>query len=288
MNTWTPPLRPVPESWDEAGWKRFGQQDFIPVVSRPRLTQVSTVKAEPVSWLWENRVPFGALTLLDGHPDTGKSSITLDLAARLSTGRRMPDGSRCDAIGSTLLLSTEDTLAQPVRDRLEVAGADLERVYGLEATDEGDDLSHFLTFPRDCGVLEQAIGVTGARLVVIDPIMGHLSGDVNSNSDQEVRRALNPLVRIATSTGAAIVLVRHLRKPERRQHSAPHWLDGGGSSGGFGIARSGLQAVIDPEDESTRTLYTVKCNWGQRGRPIDYAFLPSKSGVCGRIRWIPR
>jgi RecA-family ATPase len=252
----------------------------------PSITQVAKVQSQPVEWLWENRIPMAALTLLDGHPDTGKSTITLDLAARLSTGRRMPDGTR-GVEGSTLLLSTEDTLARPVRQRLEAVDANLERIYGLEATDELRPLGGPLVFPEDYLVLKGAILLTDAKLVVIDPIMGHLSHTVNSNADQEVRRALNPLVQVATWTGAAILLVRHLRKPERKKSETPSWLEGGGSSGGFGIVRAGLVTMRDEDDTSLCTLHQTKHNYGQWARPVDYTFEDTAHGV-GRLRWLPR
>ena len=216
--TWEPTLQPVPPPWDDKGWLTFGDRaptnDWGEPQAAPLITCVDNVIPEPISWLWEHRIPLGALTLLDGHPSTGKSTITLDLASRLSGGRRMPDGSR-GFQGATLLLSTEDTLAKPIRERLEACGALLQHVYGLEVQDEREPFGRPAVFPEDVNILHQAILHTEAKLVVVDPIMAHLSSTVSANADQEVRRALTPLVRVATATGAAILLVRHLRKPER-------------------------------------------------------------------------
>ncbi len=54
-------------------------------------TLVSQVREEAIRWLWPGRIPLGKLTLLDGDPGLGKSLVTLDLVARLTTGRAMPD-----------------------------------------------------------------------------------------------------------------------------------------------------------------------------------------------------
>src|SRR5207253_3230899 len=62
----------------------------------------------PVPWLWPGRIAAGRLTLIDGDPDQGKSFVTLDLAARLTAGRELPDGSRSSEPLSVLLLSGED------------------------------------------------------------------------------------------------------------------------------------------------------------------------------------
>jgi putative DNA primase/helicase len=53
-------------------------------------TLLSEVVEESVEWLWEGRIPLGKLTIIDGDPGTGKSALTTDLAARVSTGREMP------------------------------------------------------------------------------------------------------------------------------------------------------------------------------------------------------
>jgi RecA-family ATPase len=288
---WTPPLQTPPDPWDDAAWSRFGDRrdngDWEASSTAPIITPAASAVVEPIAWLWEHRIPLGALTLLDGHPDTGKSTITLDLAARLSGGRRMPDGSR-GIDGATLLLSTEDTLARPVRERLEAAGANLDRVYGLEVKDEREPFGRPATFPEDVRILHEAIMHTDAKLVVIDPIMAHLSAVLSANADQEVRRALTPLVRVATATGAAIVMVRHLRKPERGSKAKPTWLDGGGSSGGFGIVRAGLVATRDPDDDSICTLSQTKHNYGELVRAVDYTFEKVPGTTVSRIRWLPR
>lgn len=54
---------------------------------------MSEVECEEVSWLWPGHLPLGKLTVIDGDPGLGKSFLTLDLAARVSQGRTMPDGS---------------------------------------------------------------------------------------------------------------------------------------------------------------------------------------------------
>src|SRR5213079_1398550 len=51
---------------------------------RPIITRLADVVAERITWLWHAWLPDGCLCVLDGDPGLGKSSLTLDLAARLS------------------------------------------------------------------------------------------------------------------------------------------------------------------------------------------------------------
>jgi hypothetical protein len=71
-------------------------------------------------WLWEPYLALGTVALLDGDPCVGKSLITLDLAARLTAGRPLPDGQQCPARagGHTVILANaEDCLESTVVPR---------------------------------------------------------------------------------------------------------------------------------------------------------------------------
>jgi hypothetical protein len=99
------------------------------------------VQPERISWVWRGWIPLGKLTVFDGDPDIGKSQTATDLAARVSTGRPMPDGSR-GVLGGVVLLTAEDGLADTVKPRLLAAGADCSRVVALTLMrdDQGERL----------------------------------------------------------------------------------------------------------------------------------------------------
>lgn len=83
----------------------------------------SDVKPEKVRWLWPNRIPLGKVTIFDGDPDEGKSTVSLDLAARLTRGWPMPDESEAEYPASgAVVVSLEDGVADTIRPRLEAAG----------------------------------------------------------------------------------------------------------------------------------------------------------------------
>jgi RecA-family ATPase len=90
------------------------------------LVLVADVDREQVTWLWPGRIPRGKLVVLDGDPGVGKSTLTLTIAAKVSTGSPFPDGARPER-GDVILLSAEDDIADTIRPRLEAAGADLNR-----------------------------------------------------------------------------------------------------------------------------------------------------------------
>src|SRR5437764_7462085 len=108
-----------------AQWRRHQPMDDSPF----RVWPVRQVTTRPVSWLWPGRLALGKLAILDGDPGLGKSLVTLDLCARLSTGRPFPDGSPGPGVGTAIVLNGEDGAEDTIRPRLQALGADLERVF---------------------------------------------------------------------------------------------------------------------------------------------------------------
>ncbi len=247
----------------------------------PVLVLASEVRPTRVQWLWESRIPRGKVTLVEGDPGEGKSTSMLDIAARVSTGAPMPDGSP-GVEGDVVIMSAEDGEADTIVPRLIAAGANLKRIAILRGVRRAGTPEALLSLPADIEALEDAITRTNAKLVIIDPLMVFLGGHVNSWKDQDVRRALAPLAALAEKTGAAIVVIRHLTKGSGGL--AVH--RGGGSIGIIGAARSALLVARDPDDDSEqrRILAPVKCNLGREPPSLMFTLETAENGAA-RIRW---
>jgi hypothetical protein len=232
---------------------------------------VSEVATRPVSWLWSGRLALGKLAILDGDPGLGKSLVTLDLCARLSTGRPLPDDTPGAGPGSAIVFNGEDGEEDTIRPRLQAVGADLERVFvPLRARDEGDPLC----FPAHVHVLDEMLTRTCARLVVIDPIMAFLEPGVFDSSDRSVRGALRPLARVAEKHACAVLLVRHLNK----RGGGRSLYRGGGSIGFLGACRSGWLIARDPLLPQRCVLAQVKNNLAPAQPSLAYSVTPHESG----------
>src|SRR5207253_3242126 len=75
------------------------------------------VPSKTLEWLWPNWLPLGKLVILDGDPGLGKSTLLLDLAARVSNAALMPDSSQ-GISGNVLILSAEDDAGDTIKPRL--------------------------------------------------------------------------------------------------------------------------------------------------------------------------
>jgi hypothetical protein len=250
-----------------------------PQVTTGGLVLVGDVDRERVTWLWPSRIPRGKVSVLDGDPGTGKSTLTLTVAAKVTTGSPFPDGARPER-GDVILLNAEDDVGDTIRPRLEAAGADLTRCWVLPDVHPEGSPPRPPELPADLFLLEDLVKTKRAALVVIDPLMTFLSGQIDSHRDQDVRRVLASLAYMANRTGAAVLIVRHMNKG---QGSALY--RGSGSIGIVGAARAGLLVAPDPDDESRRILAMTKSNLAKMPDALAYRLVDDEVYGVARVVW---
>lgn len=245
------------------------------------IVRLSDVSPEPVRWLWRGRIAIGKLTLIVGDPGGSKSFLTLDLAARVSTGRPMPDTpDETPAPGGVILLSAEDTPADTIRPRLDAAGADCERIVYLESVNR-NGVKSTLDLSRDLDALRDAIDRTpDCRLVVIDPISAYLGG-TESHKNADVRGMLAPLSALATERGFALVCVSHLNK--NQGVSAIYRTTG--SLAFAAAARAVWLVVKDNSDESRRGFLPIKNNIGKDTTGLAYSLVSMPGHDQPALQW---
>lgn len=236
---------------------------------RVTLTKAATVPPRRARWLYDGRVPLGTVSILAGEPGLGKSTLLSDLAAGVSKGTLPGDLTHNPA--GVLIASAEDDPAATLVPRLMAAEADLERVHfvTLRVEADGQDTPGALTLPDDVPALLEEARSVGARLLVLDPVVAYLDGQINAHRDQHVRRVLAPLAEHAARMNLAVLAVLHLNKT-----SGGTALNRVGGSVGFGgAARSVLLLARDPEDPEgdrgpSRVLAHVKCNLGPKAESL--------------------
>ncbi len=241
---------------------------------------LADVVPERVRWIWPGWLPVGKLVILDGDPNLGKSTLALDIAARVSRGLPMPDGSIGELGGprGVVILSAEDGLGDTTRPRLDAAGADCERIEAIYATGDGE--GDPMPTLADVAQVRATIKAKNAALVIVDPFMAYVPANVNSWRDQDMRRILSPWIRLASETGATVLLIRHLNKSAGSQAM----YRGGGSIGIIGAARCGWMLAADPTDDSRRILAHVKGNLAPPPASLTLRTVAADNGAS-RIEW---
>lgn len=258
--------------------------DLLDPTDRPdRHLLVSTLAKTPeklVDWLWPSWLPAGKLVSCDGDPDLGKSTMLLDLTARITTGRGMPDGSGGLRPANVLLLAGEDDAEDTIRPRLRAAAADLDRVHLVEAVTKAGQESP-VSIPTDLDLLAELIERTHARLAIIDVLTEYLDGTVDSHSDHAIRRALHRVRRVASQGSCAVIMVRHLRK----ESASKAIYRGGGSIAIVGAARAGWLVGIHPTEEATRVLLPLKMNLAPKPDPLGFQLQQHPTIPVAQVVW---
>jgi AAA domain len=253
---WTPPRTPNGNQKAETADAENQQQEqpqAAPEQSQGLdLISAGGVKMQRVDWLWDNYIPRGKVSDIQGNPGDNKSTLTADFAARVTRGWPWPDDALGGKPGDVLILSSEDDARDTIVPRLAAAGADLDRVHLIGT-------SSLPTFPEDCDQLEQAIRKYDARMVVIDPLDSYLNPKIDGNKNSDVRRVLTRLRAVAEATGCAILMIRPLSKDPKVTNALYRGL---GSIGYTGAARATFLVGRLPEDPEVRVLTGIKCNLG--------------------------
>jgi putative DNA primase/helicase len=253
-----PPLEDTPDATDIQSARKAS--DGVILICGSDLTP------EPVRWLWPEWLALGKMHILAGAPGQGKTTIAIAAAATVSVGGRWPDRTRCEA-GNVLIWSGEDDPADTLLPRLLAAGADRARCHFVVGTRIDGEIQSFDP-SRDMAALEyQANRIGGIKLLIVDPVVSAVTGDSHKNT--EVRRALQPLVDLASRLDAAALGISHFSKGGAGGDPASRVV---GSIAFTAVARVVLVAAkVKSEDgEDRRILARGKSNIGPDDGGFEY------------------
>ncbi|WAL39573.1 AAA family ATPase [Brevibacterium sp. BRM-1] len=177
----------------------------------PRVTPASTITPRKMRWLVEDQFPLNTLSTCGGKGGEGKSTLVLDVAARGSRGELHGD---VQGPVNTLIVSVEDDWQTTVVPRLMAAGANLDRILKFDVEtyveDTGESFETKAVLPIDVTQLREAIIEHDVRLVIFDPAASFIDGDPNKVID--VRRAFEPISKLAQDLDLAVILIAHFGK----------------------------------------------------------------------------
>lgn len=256
----------------KAEWKR----------SEPelKLINMESVKVEQIEWLLYPFIPFGKVTIIQGDPGEGKTTMVLQIIAKLTRGEPIllnkksqkeaqqdsEENLKQEVLSqdnpiqpvNVIYQTAEDGLGDTIKPRLLAAGADCSRVLVI------DDREQPLTM-LDVR-LEEAIMQTKARMVVLDPIQGFLGTDVDMHRANEIRPLMKRVAVLAEKYHCAIILIGHMNKNSNGKSS----YRGLGSIDFQAAARSVLIVGRMKDEPETRVMCHVKSSLAPEGKSVAF------------------
>lgn len=220
-----------------------------------QMIKMSEIQSKEVAWLWYPFIPYGKLTIIQGNPGDGKTTLVLNIAAKLSKGEGLDSDMKLTEPLAVIYQSAEDGLADTVKPRLEAAGADCENISVI------DESKKSLSMIDER--LEEAIIKTKAKLLILDPIQAYLGGNMDMNRANEARDITKKLAALAEKYQCAIVLVGHMNKAAGNKAA----YRGMGSIDFFAVARSVLLVGRVEGEENIRAVVQIKNNLAGFGHP---------------------
>lgn len=233
-----------------------------------KLINMEQVEVEKIDWLLYPFIPFGKVTIVQGDPGEGKTTMVLQIIAKLTKGEAvLPSGSDEPALEAktvdlepvnVIYQTAEDGLGDTIKPRLFSAGADCSRVMVIDDNDQA------LTMMD--ARLEEAIIKTKARLVVLDPIQGFLGAAVDMHRANEIRPLMKRVAVLAEKYHCAIILIGHMNKNSNGKSS----YRGLGSIDFQAAARSVLIVGRIKDEPEIRVVCHVKSSLAPEGKSIAF------------------
>ncbi|MGI5515277.1 AAA family ATPase [Streptomyces sp. CA-106131] len=240
--------------------------------------RASQIRVRKTNWLWDTtpedgvptsqgRIPKDMLTMAAGLPGTGKSQCAIWLAAQITNGT-LP-GCYYDQPKNVIYAATEDDWERTIAPRLIAAGADMDRIFHVAV--RSVDMKVFqLNIPDHHETLGKFAKDNDVALVVFDPMLSHLGGKINANSEAEVRAALEPLVKTAAKYEFTVLGLSHFNKNSGDSDPLNRLM---GSRGFSALLRALIVFAKDKDaedEETTETRYVLsqaKNNLGRTDMP---------------------
>ena len=224
-----------------------------------KLIHMEDVVSKEVEWLWYPYIPYGKITIIEGDPGEGKTTLVLKLAAALSRGLPLPcdDDKEYEPI-HIIYQTAEDGLGDTIKPRLLAAGADCSKVLVIDDSDQPLTMADVR--------LEEAIVQTKAKMVVLDPIQGFLGADVDMHRANEIRPLMKRIAVLSEKYHCAVILIGHMNKNSNGKSS----YRGLGSIDFQAAARSVLIVGRVKDEPEVRVVCHTKSSLAPEGTSIAF------------------
>ena len=121
-----------------------------------KLIHMDQVEVEEIKWLFYPFIPYGKVTIIQGDPGEGKTTVVLQIIAKLTKGEAIlseTSEGKSEETGvepiNVIYQTAEDGLGDTIKPRLLAAGADCSRVLVIDDQDQPLTMVDAIAFRLD-------------------------------------------------------------------------------------------------------------------------------------------
>lgn len=266
QNYCKPPLRESEVEGIAGGMMRY------PAEHEDLFQLMTDVTPRDVEFLWKPYFVRGAVNLLEGDSNVGKTYFLCWLAAVASSGLALPGGDVLEP-QKVLFLSAEDDPETTLVKRMMRMGADLTRIWVMKK---------FLRLDEDAlQLIEKHVAETGVSVILLDPLLAYMQSGIDMNKANETRPFMARLAELAKEHNLTIIALRHLNKSTDKK--AIH--RGLGSVDITAASRSAIMIGLHPEDDEIRVFAHAKHNLSARGDSLLYTLEGETEHKVPKLIW---
>jgi putative DNA primase/helicase len=243
------------------------------------------MEPEEIAWLWRGWLALGKMHLLAGNKGAGKSTIAMDLAARLTAGAPWPDGQTGAEPCEVLFWTGEDDWRDTLYPRYLVSGGVRGKLRPLEHYHGAAGDTRYFDPATDIAALSAALDAFPlVRYVVLDPIVSVMPAKTDGHDNTQTRAGLMPIRLLAVKHHICVLGITHFSKSTEGKRP----LDRITGSLAYGaVPRLAFGAVSD--EEGNGRFARVAANIAASGGGFEYSLVrepvPGRTMVAQRPKW---
>jgi hypothetical protein len=258
----------------------------------PKLARLSDVAPREVEWLFPARVAVGKVTVLVGEAGIGKGELAADLVARVTRESIWPEvsgelsapspcplprGEGFVKAGSAIVVCPDDVREEIMSARLAAAGADLEKVFVVDA-DRSPEMMEAVTVKCELNLIKAAIqSLPDCKLVVINPLSMLLEG-LDRRTPGVMEDLLRGLATLAKEHRVAIVVAADLNG-RASLRSVDRLL---ATFGNASRSRSVWGIFRESAESDRRVMVSLDRNFGDEAEELSFRLVNKTSGGTGK------
>jgi hypothetical protein len=249
-----------------------GQANFVTLGKLPE---------REINWWWDGRIPWGMVTVIAGDGGAGKSIFTQFLGKHMTRGTTpggfTPRGSKPRNV---LILTAEENAQVVILPRMRLMGADV-----MSVRVENPESDGLFRLPSGIDALEADVEKHKTGLVIIDTGPALMDPDLRSGYEEDIRKMLRPLGRLAERLNIIILVIAHLNKV--KGVSAGHRIMGGAAwrNAPRSVLLIGAPPGSDLRTTGERLLVVEKSNLGAYPPGQAFTLTPLENSKHATITW---